>query len=82
MEEIILYVYKKYGISLNVSECEDFINWFKSNSKTLTNESILDQEAKMYLYNKYKGRPIHLFEEDLSNLNYLLSLLKKEIKSK
>lgn len=82
MEEIISYVYKKYGILLNVSECEDFINWFKSNSKVLTNESILDQEASTYLYDKYKGRPIHLNEEDLSSLTHLLSLLKKELKNK
>lgn len=82
MKEITSYIHKKYGILLSQSEVEDLLKWFNSNSEIINNEHILDKKLGEYLYDKYKSRPIYLVEEDLSNLNYLLSLLKKEIKSK
>lgn len=78
MEEIILYVFKKYGLRLSLTEANDFIDWYKANNNSFIDEDSMDKEARKYLYNKYKGRPLLLHEEDLSNMKYLLSLLKKE----
>lgn len=82
MEDIILYVLKKYGFKLSVNEAEDLLNWYEKNKEELTTEEETDKAVKRYLHDKYKGRPIHLFEEDLSNMKYLLSLLKEKTKEK
>lgn len=79
MEEIILYIYKKYGILLSEYEADDFVDWFESNSMILNTEKKLDSETKKYLYEKYKGRSFVMKEEDLSSMNYLLALLRKEL---
>ncbi len=80
MEEIILYVSKKYGLLLSESEAKEFINWFKLNEETLVDEKDMDIEARKYLHSKYSGRPIYAMEEDLSNMEYLLALFKKQTK--
>lgn len=80
LKEIILYIYEKYGLLLSEDEAKDFIDWFKLNSEILTDENKVDVESRKYLYDKYKERPSYVNEEDLSNMTYLLSLLRKEIK--
>lgn len=78
MEELRLYIFKKYGLKLSQKEANEFLDWFSENKDHFNDEDQLDREARKYLYNRYKGRPIQLHEEDLSNMNYLLALLKKE----
>ncbi|WP_290441214.1 hypothetical protein [Clostridium algidicarnis] len=41
----------------------------------------MDMEARKYLYDKYKGA-IHVFDEDLSNMKYILSLLKEKTENR
>lgn len=82
MEEVILYILKKYGLLLSESEVKDLLKWFEQNRDTLFSEDDIDLEVKKYLYNKYKGRPLHFYDEDLSNMKYLLSLLKKQTEKK
>ena len=81
MKDIILYVYKKYGLKLSENDAKEFIDWFSSNAEDITNDKEMDEKAREYLYNKYTGTQlnINLNEEDLSSMNYLLSLLQKEI---
>lgn len=69
---------KKYGLKLSEGESIDLLNWFKSNENRLTSEEKVDEEIRTYLYSKYAGRPLLLMEEDLSNMKYLLTLLKKQ----
>lgn len=80
MKDIRLYILKKYGLELSVSEAQDFINWYEKNKDKFVDEDSADKEAAKYLYSEYKGRPIHLYEEDLSHMKQLLSLLKKQVK--
>lgn len=82
MNNIANYILKKYGFVLSKSEIEEFIKWFKDNESKINNEYDMDNAAKKYLYNKYKDRPRKFFGEDLSNMEYLLALLKKEVENK
>ncbi|WP_415345495.1 hypothetical protein [Clostridium perfringens] len=82
MKDLALYIYKKYGLKLSKEELDEVVKWFEDNSDILVNEEITDKKAREYLYNRFKGRPINLVEEDLSSLKQLLSLLTKESKGK
>lgn len=82
MRDIIEYIFKKYGLLLSASEANDFITWYNSKKSCIETEKDMDIEAKKYLYTKYRGRSQRLFEEDLSNMEYLLSLLKQQTKEK
>lgn len=78
----MLYVYKKYGLKLSTAELDDLLEWYDNNKELLSDEAIVDKETRKYLYEKYKGRRIHLREEDLSNMKHLLALLKEKTKGK
>lgn len=82
MEKIILYVFRKYGLKLSLGEAEDLMRWFEANKRNMLTENDADSEVAQYLHNTYKGRPIHLMEEDLSHMKYLLSLLEDQSKKK
>ncbi len=82
MEQLALYIFKKYGLKLSKEELEEVVKWFEDNSDILINEEITDKKAREYLYTRFKGKPLHLFHEDLSSLKQLLSLLTKEAKGK
>lgn len=82
LQDIMLYIYKKYGLQLSRDEIEEFLNWYNVNKEILLTEEEIDRATRRYLYDKYKGRPIHLHEEDLSNMKYLLTLLKEKTKGK
>lgn len=82
MDDIILYVFKKYGFKISKDEAEDLVRWFESNKVNLLTEDDADREVFDYLHNTYKGRPVLLLEEDLSHMKYLLSLLKEQTKKK
>lgn len=82
MQDLVLYVYKKYGLLLSKVEIEELIEWYNDNKEVLVSEDVADKETRRYLYEKYKGRKIQLHEEDLSNMKYLLSILKEKSKEK
>lgn len=82
MGDLALYIFKKYGLKLSKEELEEVVKWFEDNSDILVNEEITDKKSREYLYSRFKGRPIYAFEEDLSNMKYLLSLMKDSSKSK
>ncbi|KYQ01868.1 hypothetical protein OWP15_11590 [Bacillus paranthracis] len=82
MKEVIEYILKKYGLLLSELEANEFINWYHSKKSSIETEKEMDIEAKKYLYTKYSDRSLHLFEEDLSNMEYLLLLLKQHTKGK
>lgn len=82
MKNLALYIFKKYGLKLSKEELDEVVEWFENNSDILVNEEITDKKAREYLYSRFKGRTLHLFEEDLSSLKQLLALLTKEAKGK
>lgn len=82
MQELALYIYKKFGLKLTLSDIEEVLQWYENNSDRLTDEETTEEEMRKYLYTRFSGRPMHIQEEDLSNMNYLLSMLKGSRKSK
>ncbi|WP_252214684.1 hypothetical protein [Clostridium sp. VAP41] len=76
MENLMLYIFKKYGLRLSEEEINELLEWYKENADILVDEETADIKVEEYLYKKYKGRVIHAFEEDLSSLKDVLSLLK------
>lgn len=76
MQDIINYICHKYGLLLSEDEAEDLVEWYEYNKSILINEDITDRKTKEYLYEKYKGRTLHIRDEDLSNMKYLLAILK------
>lgn len=76
MENIILYIYKKYGYQLNINEVNIVIDWYNENKDALINDEILNKSLRKFLHEAFPNKILHLNEEDTSNMNYLLSLLK------
>lgn len=79
MNSIYLYILKKYGYKLTNSELESVLTWYKYNLSKLQTEEELDCEIRVFLRNSFPNKMLFLQEEDTSNMNYLLSLLSKEI---
>ena len=61
MNDITIYIFKKYGYKLNLEELNSVIQWYNLNKENI--------------------KEIVLQEEDTSNMNYLLSMLKNTTKS-
>ncbi|MBB6698243.1 hypothetical protein [Clostridium algidicarnis] len=76
MENIILYIYKKYGYQLNINEVNIVIDWYNKDKDILINEEILDESLTKFLYKAFPNKILHINDEDTSNMNYLLILLK------
>lgn len=76
MEQLALYIFKKYGLKLTSDEIQEVLQWYKDNSYKLVDEETTDEEIHNYLYQRFSGRPIYIQDEDHSNMNYLLSMLK------
>lgn len=80
MEELQLIIAKTFGVALNPSEMKQLIEWYTENQVTSKNE--LREVLTKYLFENFNGRPRRLFEEDTSNLEYLLALLNQKNKGK
>lgn len=78
MNEIKGYILKKYGLLLSDVELQEYIDWLELNHSACQSEADIDKITKNYLYSKYEGRELHLYEEDTSNMLYLLQLLKSK----
>lgn len=78
MDDIRLLLVKTFGIALSDEEVNDVLKWYTENS--ITSEEDLRKKLTKYLFEKYKGRTLMFFEEDTSNLQYLLKLIKDKTK--
>lgn len=76
MENIASYIMKKYGYILNKDELDIVIEWYKDNEKNIKDEKDLDLKIRTFLFEKFPNKDLLLMEEDTSNMNYLLKLLK------
>ncbi|MBB6633243.1 hypothetical protein [Cohnella thailandensis] len=75
MDEIRLIILKIFGAALNSDEIDDVYNWYQENKSRLTNANKLRAELGQFVYSKNKGKKLMFFEEDTSNLDYLLLIL-------
>lgn len=76
MQEIKLYILKRYGILLTDEQIKQVITWYNKNVNNLSNGTVLDVELRMFLMKEFKGTLKHVFNQDNSNVEYLLTLLK------
>lgn len=76
MKDIALYILKKYGYELNANELDIIVQWYERNKNTFKDEKDFDLKIRAFLVEKFPNKELHLFEEDTSNMNYLLSMLK------
>lgn len=76
MDNIALYILKKYGYKLSQTELNKVILWYEDNEDDFEDEKDLDLKLRDYLHKEFPDKTLYLYEEDTSNMNYLLSLLK------
>lgn len=81
MENIALYILKKYGYKLTVEELNNVIQWYEDNAESIVDEDDLDNKLRDFLYKEFPNKTLFLNEEDTSNMNYLLTMLKNRNKS-
>lgn len=81
MEDIALYILKKYGYSLSIEELNSVLQWFENNNGNIVDEDDLDLKLRGFLYEEFPEKILYLCEEDTSNMNYLLQMLKDIKKS-
>lgn len=77
LSDIQLAILKSFGVQLSQSEIEEVHNWFEVNKESISDSKKLRSELSHFVYSKNKGKLIELFEEDTSNLDYLLLLLNQ-----
>ena len=82
MDEIILYISKKYGMILTEEEAKVVIDWYEKHSGNLKDEEAVDKAIMGFLFATFKNKELHLFAEDTSHMKYLLSLLKSSSEKK
>lgn len=80
MENIALYIFKKYGYKLTIEELNIVIKWYENNEENILDEDDLDNKLRDFLYKSFPNKTLFLNEEDTSNMNYLLTMLKKNKK--
>lgn len=76
MKDIALYIFKKYGYKLTTTELDTVIKWFEANEAIISDEKDLDLKLRSFLFEKFPDKELYLCDEDTSNMNYLLSMLK------
>lgn len=76
MEKIALYILKKYGYKLTLEELNIVIQWYENNEENILDEADLDNKLRNFLYKRFPNKTLFLNEEDTSNMNYLLTMLK------
>lgn len=76
MNEIASYILKKYGYKLTEAELNTVIQWYENNKRTIVTEDVLDSKLRTFLISTFPNKVITLYDEDTSNMSYLLSLLK------
>lgn len=73
------FLFRKYGLVLSDSEIEEILVWFRENEESLDKDNV-DGLLLEHIHKVYPNKKIRLYEDDSSNLNYLLLLLKKTTK--
>lgn len=81
MNDIAIYIFKKYGYKLNLEELNSVVQWYNLNKENIKDEEELDRRIRLFLFRQFPNKEIVLQEEDTSNMNYLLSMLKNTTKS-
>ena len=76
MEDIALYIFDKYGYKLTIKELNIVIQWYEDNEENILDEADLDNKLRDFLYKSFPNKTLFLKEEDTSNMNYLLTMLK------
>lgn len=76
MNNIAVYIMNKYGYDLNRDELDIVIQWYKDNENSIKDEKDLDLKIRDFLIEKFPDKLSIVMEEDTSNMNYLLNLLK------
>lgn|GEM_PF-1437058 len=80
--ELLGCIFKRYGYKLTESEYNKVIEWYKQNHSTFKDNSDADRKLQVFLATEFPGKKTFLFEEDTSNISYLLMLLDKSAKTK
>lgn len=81
MNDIASYILIKYGYKLNAEELDIVIQWYEKNKNSIKDEEDLDKKIRLFLCVQFPNKELYLLDEDTSNMNYLLSLLKNTTKS-
>lgn len=55
--------------------------WYNLNKENIKDEEELDRRIRLFLFRQFPNKEIVLQDEDTSNMNYLLSMLKNTTKS-
>lgn len=80
--DLLGFIFKRYGYKLTESEYHKVINWYQANDGTFENNNDADKRLRKFLADAFPGKKLFLFEEDTSNISYLLTLLDKSAKTK
>ena len=70
------FLVHKYGLTFSKAEIEEIYKWYRENESSLDEDNV-DRLFLAYVRKTYPSKRIKLLEDDSSNLNYLLLLLKK-----
>ena len=73
------FLFRKYGLVLSDTELAEILVWFRENEESLDKDNV-DGLLLEHIQEIYPEKKISFFEDDSSNLNYLLLLLKKTTK--
>lgn len=76
IDKLRKYLMERYGLKLSDEEISALLNWFKSSEISITEDNV-EVMLNDYIKRKYTNKTIKMLEDDSSNLEYLLSLLKK-----
>lgn len=82
MNDLQSIILKSFGLVLSAQEIDDLHDWYLKNKNTIGNSKDLKIQLESYLSSKYKGRQRIFYEEDTSNLDYLLVVLLDQGKKK
>ena len=76
------FIFKRYGYRLSENERNKVVEWYAKNKATIIDADDADKKLRAFLATAFPGKKLQLFEEDTSNISYLLMLLDKTVKAK
>lgn len=80
--DLLGFIFKRYGYKLNDAEYDKVVEWYAQNQTTIKDADDADKQLQAFLATAFPGKKLFLFEEDTSNISYLLMLLDKSAKAK
>ena len=70
------FLFRKYGLVLSDKELEEILVWFRENEESIDKDNVNGLLLE-HIQRVYPNKKIRFLEDDSSNLDYLLLLLKK-----